>query len=55
MSYCPGEMTLRLLGADKLGELTYAAIEQHVEGCPECKAVLERLAHTSPRPHNSLA
>ena len=45
MSSCPGEATLRLLGADALGDATYAAIEQHVEGCPECKAVLERLAH----------
>jgi hypothetical protein len=34
-----------LLGADALGEGTFAAIEQHVVGCPECKAVLERLAH----------
>jgi eukaryotic-like serine/threonine-protein kinase len=44
MSSCPGEETLRLLGADVLGAETYVAIEQHVEGCPQCKAVLERLA-----------
>ena len=50
MSSCPGEATLRLLGADTLGDETYAAIEQHVEGCPECKAVLERLAQ---RHHDS--
>jgi serine/threonine protein kinase len=45
MSTCPGEATLRLLGANALGDGTYAAIEQHVEGCQECKTVLERLAH----------
>ena len=50
MSSCPGEGTLRLLGTDALGDGTYAAIEQHVEGCPECKAVLERLAHRRPDP-----
>jgi serine/threonine protein kinase len=50
MLSCPGEGTLRLLGADALGDGTYAAIEQHVEGCPECHAVLERLAHRHPDP-----
>jgi len=45
MSSCPEEGTLRLLGTEALGEGSYAAIEQHVEDCPECKAVLERLAH----------
>ena len=55
MSSCPGEGTLRLLGTDALGDATYAAIEQHVEGCPECKAVLERLAHRRPDPTVRLA
>ena len=55
MSSCPGESILRLLGTDALGEGTYAAIEQHVEGCPECKAVLERLAHRRPDPTAGLA
>jgi eukaryotic-like serine/threonine-protein kinase len=50
MSSCPGEETLRLLGADVLGDETYAAIEQHVEACPQCKAVLERLADRHPDP-----
>src|SRR4051794_10171890 len=45
MSTCPGEATLRLLAADAVGDVTYAAIEQHVEGCQECKTVLELLAH----------
>ena len=51
MSSCPGEETLRLLGDDTLGDATYAAIEEHVEGCLDCKAALERLAsegHRSP-------
>jgi serine/threonine protein kinase len=48
MSSCPGEGTLRFLGTDALGDAAYAAIEQHVEGCPACKAVLERLAHRRP-------
>ena len=50
MSSCPGEWTFRLLGTDALGETRYAAIEQHVEGCPGCQAVLERLAHRRPDP-----
>jgi serine/threonine protein kinase len=48
MSSCPGERTLRLLGDDALGDETYAAIEHHVQGCPECTAVLERLAQRHP-------
>ena len=55
MSSCPGEAALRLLGTDTLGEGTYTAIEQHVEGCPECKAVLERLAHRRRDPDSRLA
>jgi len=39
-----------LLGADALDDATYAAIEHHVEGCPECTAVVERLAHRHPDP-----
>ncbi len=50
MSSCPGEWTLRLLGTDVLGDARYAAIDQHVEGCSECQAVLERLAHRRPDP-----
>ena len=45
MSSCPEEATLRLLGGDGLGDSTYAAIEQHVENCSDCKLVLEQLAH----------
>jgi eukaryotic-like serine/threonine-protein kinase len=44
MLSCPGEGTLRLLGTDALGDATYSAIEQHVDGCPDCQRVLERLA-----------
>jgi len=33
-----------LLGTDAFGDATYAAIEEHVEGCPNCKAILEQLA-----------
>ncbi len=48
MSYCPNEEILRSLGTDALGDATYAAIEEHVEGCPECHAALERHAKESP-------
>lgn len=44
MSTCPGESTLRSLGTDALGDQTYAAIEEHVEDCPDCKELLESLA-----------
>jgi hypothetical protein len=50
MTSCPGEGTLRLLGGDAVGDGTLAVIEQHVEGCPECTAVLERLAQRYPEP-----
>ncbi len=45
MSHCPGEATLRLLGTDLVGDATYESIEQHVEGCADCKGVVEQLAH----------
>jgi serine/threonine protein kinase len=48
MPSCPGEGALRFLGTDALGDGTYAAIEQHVEGCQKCQALLERLAHRRP-------
>ncbi len=44
MSPCTGEEVLRSLGTGALGEVTFAAIEEHVEGCPLCTAFIERLA-----------
>ena len=55
MSSCPGEGTLRLLGTDALGEGTYAAIEQHVEGCPECQGGPGAARPSAPRSHSRLA
>jgi tetratricopeptide (TPR) repeat protein len=55
MSFCPGEATLRSLGTDGLDDGSFAAIEEHVEGCPECQAVLERLAHRRRHPTVALA
>jgi hypothetical protein len=55
MSSCPGEGTLRFLGTDALGDATCSAIEQHVEGCPECQATLERLARRRPEPASASA
>jgi serine/threonine protein kinase len=48
MSCCPSEATLRLIGSDLLGDATFAGVEAHVEGCPECKANLERLVKEAP-------
>jgi hypothetical protein len=45
MSSCPGERTLRRLGAGALGDSTYAAIEEHLESCAECPDLLDRLSH----------
>src|SRR5262245_16371987 len=50
ISPCPGEDVLWLLGTDTLGEAAFAAIEEHVEGCPSCTATLERLARADGRP-----
>ncbi len=50
MSSCPGDAALRLLGTEEIGDATYAAIEQHVEGCSDCKSDLERLAHRRSAP-----
>jgi serine/threonine protein kinase len=44
MSSCPGDSTLGRLGSDSVGDATYAAIEGHIEGCPDCLEALERLA-----------
>jgi eukaryotic-like serine/threonine-protein kinase len=41
---CPGEDILRLLGTDALDEASFAAVEEHVEVCPACQAIVERLA-----------
>lgn len=48
MSSCPGEATLWLLGTNVLGDRTYTEIEQHVEGCAECKDVLQRRLRQQP-------
>jgi serine/threonine protein kinase len=50
MSTCPGEMILRSIGSDALGDATYNAIEEHVEACSDCKALLDSLAHRSTDP-----
>lgn len=48
MLRCPGESTLRRIGADALGDATFAALEAHIERCPGCQAALERLARGGP-------
>ncbi len=50
MSSCPGEETLFSLGTESLDDGSFAAIEEHVEDCPECQAVLEGLAHRRRHP-----
>jgi eukaryotic-like serine/threonine-protein kinase len=50
MSSCPGEGILCLLATDDLGDATYSDIERHVEGCQECKSVLDRLARRNHDP-----
>ena len=45
MSPCPWEALLPSVGTDALGDAAYAAVEQHVESCPDCKFALEELAH----------
>jgi serine/threonine protein kinase len=47
-SPCPGEEILRSLGTDALDEASFAAVEEHVEGCPDCHTILERLARRRP-------
>ncbi len=47
-SPCPGEEILRSLGTDALDEASFDAVEEHVEGCPDCQAILERLARRRP-------
>jgi hypothetical protein len=47
MSSCPWKAILPSVGTDALGDATYAAIEQHVEDCPDCRSGLEGLAHRS--------
>jgi hypothetical protein len=47
-SPCPGEEILRSLGTDAVDEASFAAVEEHLEGCPDCQAMLERLARRRP-------
>ncbi len=54
MSPCPSDSTLRSLGTDALADAGYAAIEEHVENCPQCKAALERLVRGGPGPPDCL-
>jgi tetratricopeptide (TPR) repeat protein len=44
MNSCPSAATLARFVTDSLGGPAYAAIEEHIEACPECQAELERLA-----------
>ena len=44
MTACPSETTLSAIGTDALGPSTLQELEDHVEGCPDCQGVIERLA-----------
>ncbi len=47
MTNCPPESTLRLIGAEDVGEATFAGLERHVEQCRDCQKVLEAATKTS--------
>jgi hypothetical protein len=49
MTNCPSEATLRLIGTEAVGEVTFAGLERHVEQCRDCQKVLE--AATQAVPH----
>jgi serine/threonine protein kinase len=42
---CPSAATLAGLGNDSIEATIGTALEQHIEGCPACRAKLDRLAH----------
>ncbi len=44
MSPCPRPETLGRLANDSSSDSNFVAMEAHVEGCPDCQRVLERLA-----------
>jgi serine/threonine protein kinase len=50
MSGCPSPEMLARLGTDAIGDPSFAAIESHVENCPECSKALEQLALDDPEP-----
>jgi tetratricopeptide (TPR) repeat protein/tRNA A-37 threonylcarbamoyl transferase component Bud32 len=41
MTICPSAATLRLIGTEAVGEVTFAGLEGHVEQCPDCQKILE--------------
>ena len=49
MPNCPSEATLRLVGTEAVGEVTFAGLEAHVEQCPDCQRILEDATRAVPR------
>ena len=49
MTNCPPESTLLLIGTDAVGETTFAGLEEHVEGCPDCQRILEAALGAGPQ------
>jgi tetratricopeptide (TPR) repeat protein len=43
MIECPSAATLARLGSDSLQDETLSALEDHIQGCPDCQAELDRL------------
>jgi tRNA A-37 threonylcarbamoyl transferase component Bud32/tetratricopeptide (TPR) repeat protein len=48
MKRCPPEATLHLIGTEAVGAATFAALEEHVEGCVDCQRVLEAATRAGP-------
>src|SRR5688572_10345709 len=52
-SACPSAEALAQLGQDSLTGASLAAIDDHVEGCVDCRAALEAIARGTPWPVGS--
>jgi tRNA A-37 threonylcarbamoyl transferase component Bud32/tetratricopeptide (TPR) repeat protein len=48
MTNCPSDASLRLIGTEAVGDVTFAALEGHIEQCPDCQKILEAAANAVP-------
>jgi eukaryotic-like serine/threonine-protein kinase len=46
---CPSCATLRLIGTEAMGDVTFACLEGHVEQCPDCQKILEAAMNAAPQ------
>jgi eukaryotic-like serine/threonine-protein kinase len=49
MTTCPSDATLRLIGTEAIGLVTFAGLEGHIEQCPDCQQFLDAAMNAAPQ------